>query len=65
MVASYPCFLEVLLTSTQHNTLSKPLAAFQHNNITMNKDERGVSPVAVTIINPWKENWPRVADSNQ
>ena len=24
----YPCFLRVLLTSTQHNIISKPLAAF-------------------------------------
>ena len=29
---SYPCFPGVLLTSTQHNIPSKPLAAFPHNH---------------------------------
>ena len=28
----YPCFRGVLLTSTQHNIPSKPLAAFPHNH---------------------------------
>ena len=48
---TYPCFSEVLLTSTLHNILSKPLAAFE----TMNSGERGMNPVAMTIINPRKE----------
>ena len=29
---TYPCFPGVLLTSTPHNILSKPLAAFPHNH---------------------------------
>ena len=43
---------EVLLTSTTHNILSKTLAAFQ-----MDSGERGMNPVAMTIINPRKEYW--------
>ena len=27
----YPCFLEIILTSTPYNILSKPLATFPHN----------------------------------
>ena len=86
MVASAPihAFLEFFLTSTLHNILSKPLAAFPHSqcasapihafleffltstlhNIlskplshianveTTDDDERGMNPVAMTIINP-------------
>ena len=33
---TYPCFPGVLLTSTKHNTLSKPLAAFPHNHCQNN-----------------------------
>ena len=33
---TYPCFLGVLLTSTLHNILSKPLAAFPHNHCRNN-----------------------------
>ena len=29
---TYPCFPGILLTSTPHNILSMPLAAFPHNN---------------------------------
>ena len=49
----YPCFPGVLLTSTPHNILSKPLAAFP-----LNSRESGMNPVAMTIINPGKELWP-------
>ena len=30
----------------------------------MDNGERGMNPVAMTIINPWKEYWPRPG-SNQ
>jgi hypothetical protein len=33
---TYPCFPGVLLTSTPHNILSKPLAAFPHNHYRNN-----------------------------
>ena len=58
---TYPCFPGVLLTSTPHNILSKPLAAFQHNHC---RNNGGMNPVAMTIINPRKENWPNQG-SNQ
>ena len=56
---TYPCFPGVLLTSTPHNILSKPLAAF-HLTIVETKDnsERGMNPVAMRIVNPRKEYWP-------
>ena len=34
---TYPCFPGVLLTSTPHSILSKPLAAFQHNHCRNNE----------------------------
>ena len=34
---TYPCFPGVLLTSTLHNILSKPLAAFLHNHCQNNR----------------------------
>ena len=48
------------LTSTLHNILSKPLAAFPHTHCRNDgkRWERGISPVAMTIINPRKESWP-------
>ena len=46
----------LFLTSTLHNILSKPLAAFPHNYCWNIGRERGMNPVAVTIINPWKEH---------
>ena len=33
---TYPCFPRILLTSTRHNILSKPLAAFTHNHCLNN-----------------------------
>jgi hypothetical protein len=56
---TYPCFPEVILTSTLHNILSKPLAA-SHITIveTMDSCGRGMNPVAMIIINPRKEYWP-------
>ena len=33
---TYPCFPEVLFTSTPHNILSKPLASFPHNHCRIN-----------------------------
>ena len=49
-------FPGVLLTSTVHNIISKPRAAFPNNHCRNN--ERGMNPVAMTIINPRKEYWP-------
>ena len=34
---TYPCFPGVLLTSTIHNILSKPLATFPHNHYCKNR----------------------------
>ena len=51
---TYPCFPVVLIISTPHNILSMPLAAFSHVE-TMDSCERGMIPVAMTIINPPKE----------
>ena len=53
---TYSCFPGVLLTSTPHNIISKPLAAFPHNHCR-NGGERGMNTVAVTIINPRKQYW--------
>ena len=53
-----PCFPGVLLTSTPHNILSKPLAAFHKTIVeTMDSSERGKIPAAMTILNPRKEYW--------
>ena len=60
---TYPCFPGVALTSTLHNFLSKPLAAFLHNHCR-NSSERGMNPVAMTIINPQKDYRPSLG-SNQ
>ena len=55
---TYPCFPGVPLTSTLQNILSKPLADFPQP-LSKKKDsgERGMNPVAMTIINPQKEYW--------
>ena len=56
---TYPCFHGVLLSSTQHNILSKPLAAFHITIVEItDSGERGMNPVAMTIIHPRKEYWP-------
>ena len=56
---TYPCFSGVLLTSSPYNILSKPLAAFHITIVeTTDSSERGINPVAMTIINPWKEYLP-------
>ena len=54
---TYPCFPGVLLISTLHNILSKPLAAFPHNHCRNNgqSGKRGMNPAAMTIIKPQKE----------
>ena len=49
--------------AAQYSRLSKPQAAFPHNHCgniveTMGSVERGMNPVAMTIINPQKEYWP-------
>ena len=58
--STYPCSPGVLLTSTMYNILSKPLAAFPLTNCLkkMDSSERGMNPVPMTAINPWKEYWP-------
>ena len=38
---TYPCFPEILLTSTPHIILSKPLAAFLHNHCRNNRQRWG------------------------
>ena len=50
----------VILNSTSHNILSKPLATFPHNKSskTINRGEKGMNHVTMTIFNPWKEYWP-------
>ena len=54
-----PCLLGVLFTRKQHNILSKPLAAFFITIVkTMDSIERGMNPVAMTIISPRKYFWP-------
>ena len=56
---SYRCFPGLLLTNTGHNIVSKPLTAFPHNYCPNNgRGERGMNPVAISIINPPKEYWP-------
>ena len=56
---TYRCFPGILLTSTPHNILSNPLAAFPHNHCrNTDSGERGMNLVAMTIYNPRKEYWP-------
>ena len=52
----YPCFLEVLLTSTPYSILSSHWL-LSHITIVklMGSGERGMNPVAMTIINSRKE----------
>ena len=54
------CFPGVILANTQHNILSKPLAAYPHKTVvkTMDSLKRGINPVTSTIINLWKEYLP-------
>ena len=63
VISRWPVHLSMLswsfLTSTPHNIFSKPLAAFPQNYCrTTDSVERGMNPVAMTIINPRKEYWP-------
>ena len=51
---TYLCFPGVIFTSTPHNILSKPLAAFPHSHCPDN-GEREMNPVAMIIISPGKE----------
>ena len=50
----YPCYVRDSFTRTPHSILSEPLAAFSHSQ-SGNNGEWGMNPVAMTIINPWKE----------
>ena len=53
---TYPYFMKFLFTSTLHNILSEPLAAFHKAIIKiMGSGERGVNAVAKIIISPQKE----------
>ena len=55
---TYPCFSGILLTSTPSNILSKPIVAFHITIVeTKGSSEKGMNPVAMTIINPQIENW--------
>ena len=54
-----PVRLSMLSWGTPHNILSKPQAAFPHIIVeTTESRERGMNPVAMTVINPRKEFWP-------
>ena len=54
-----PWFPSVLLTCTLHNILFKPLVLSHITMVeTTDSGERGMNPVAMTIINPRKEYWP-------
>ena len=59
---TYQCFPRVLLTIIpQYVTICFPSHfLLSHTTIveTMNSGERGMNPVAMTIINPRKEYWP-------
>ena len=59
---TYPCFPGVLLTSTQHKNLSKPVGSFPRNH--WRNDERGINPVAMTVISSQRKYLPR-RGSNQ
>ena len=67
-MASVPihAFLEFFIPVPCTIFFSKPLTAFPHYHFlkTMDSGERGVNPIAMTIINPWKEYWP-IWESNQ
>ena len=55
---TYPCFPGVFFTSTTRNIPSKPaLWLLSHITVveTTYRGDRGMKPVAVTIINPWNE----------
>ena len=53
---TYPCFPGILLTSSPHNILSKPLSALHITIVdTTDSGERGMNPVSMTLISPWKE----------
>ena len=53
---SVHAFLVLPFTNSPRIILSKPLADFPHTNVeTMVSDERGINPVAMTVINPGKE----------
>ena len=56
---TYPCFPGFHLHSIPHNILFKLLAAFPLLTIveTTDSGDRGMNPVAVTIVNPRKEYW--------
>ena len=68
---TYPCFPGVLLTNTPHSILSKPLAAFPHNQCKKKKKkngqqgEREMNPVAITIISPQREYFPSQGSNQQ
>ena len=56
---TFSCFPGVLLTSTPHNILSKHWLLSHITTVeTTDSDERGINPVAKTIIYPRKEYWP-------
>ena len=58
---TYPRFPGVFITNAPHTVLSKLPAPFPHNPCRKKKidiSERGMNPVAMTIINPLKAYWP-------
>ena len=61
---TYLFFPGVLLTTSPHDILSKPLS---HITIveTMDDGESGMNPVVMTIINPRKYYWPSLGSDLQ
>ena len=56
---TYPCFPGVLLTSIPHNIFPSHWLLSRITIVeTTERGERGMNPVAMTIINPRKEYWP-------
>ena len=54
---TYPCSPGVLLTSTPHSILSKPLAAFPHNHCRNNGQQRKKSE---SCRNDYHQSWERI-----
>ena len=63
---TYPCFPGILLTSTPHNILpSHWLLSYITIVEITDSGERGMNPVAMSIINPRREYWPSLSSSPQ
>ena len=55
----YSCLPGIPFISAANNILSKALLLCHKTIVrTMDRGERGMNPVTLTVIYPWKENWP-------